>query len=171
MPRELVTKSNSLIKASYSLSLVEQRLVLLAITQAKDTITERTELEITAQHYADVFGLDLSTAYTALKDGADDLFERQFSFIEKDKHGNPKVVKSRWVSQVAYKDSEGYVSLKFSPAVIPFTIFDKQTSSRVLTLIACMSSYPLGKTVDRRLFAPSPISNGTSGWNLTVLFV
>lgn len=139
MPRELVTKSNSLIKASYSLSLVEQRLVLLAITQAKDTITERTELEITAQHYADVFGLDLSTAYTALKDGADDLFERQFSFIEKDKHGNPKVVKSRWVSQVAYKDSEGYVSLKFSPAVIPlttklkenFTVYDLRQTNKL----------------------------------------
>lgn len=142
MPRELVTKSNSLIKASYSLSLVEQRLVLLAITQAKDSITERTELKITAQHYAEVFGVDLTTSYKALKGGADNLFERQFSYEEEellDKHGNPKVVKSRWVSQVAYKDSEGYVSLKFAPAVIPlttklrekFTVYDLRKTNKL----------------------------------------
>lgn len=142
MPRELVTKSNSLIKASYSLSLVEQRLVLLAITQAKDTITERTELVISAQHYAEVFGVDLTTSYKALKSGADNLFERQFSYEEEellDKHGNPKVVKSRWVSQVAYKDSEGYVSLKFAPAVIPltkklrenFTVYDLRKTNKL----------------------------------------
>ena len=62
-----------------------------------------------------MFGVDLTTSYKALKSGADNLFERQFSYEEEellDKHGNPKVVKSRWVSQVAYKDSEGYVSFE-----------------------------------------------------------
>lgn len=121
MARELVTKANSLITASYHLSLAEGRLILLAIAQAKGAVTSDTELEITAQHYADVFDISKNAAYMALKDGADNLFERQFSYYETDKHGNQKIIKSRWVSQVAYKESEGSVFLKFSPAVISTT--------------------------------------------------
>ena len=51
---ELVVKSNELIKASYSLGLVEQRLILMAIVTARETkkgITADTLLEIRAMDY------------------------------------------------------------------------------------------------------------------------
>ena len=44
MARELVTKENSLVAASYSLDLIEQRLILLSIA-----LSRRTGLGLSAQ--------------------------------------------------------------------------------------------------------------------------
>lgn len=45
MARELVTKENSLVAASYSLDLIEQRLILLSIA-----LSRRTGLGLMASH-------------------------------------------------------------------------------------------------------------------------
>lgn len=45
MARELVTKENSLVAASYSLDLIEQRLILLSIA-----LSRRTGLGLSAQN-------------------------------------------------------------------------------------------------------------------------
>jgi hypothetical protein len=60
MSSELVVKSNALIQASYTLGLVEQRLILMSIVQARESgagITAESILEIRAQDYADLFGV------------------------------------------------------------------------------------------------------------------
>lgn len=45
MPKnELVVKDNALINASYNLDTVEQRLILLAILQARETKTELMQI-------------------------------------------------------------------------------------------------------------------------------
>ena len=65
----LVVKSNELIRASYSLGLVEQRLILMAIVTARETnhgITADTLLEIRAMDYAQLFNVTKQAAYMAL---------------------------------------------------------------------------------------------------------
>ena len=76
---EFVVKDNVLIQASYTLDTVEQRLILLAITEARQTgrgITENSLLEIHASSYINTFNVEKHTAYTVLRDASKSLFDR-----------------------------------------------------------------------------------------------
>ena len=70
MANDLVVKSNTLINASYSLTLAEQRLIGLAIVKANNQHKEvdpNTMLIVTALEYMEQFNVDRATAYEALK--------------------------------------------------------------------------------------------------------
>lgn len=118
---ELIVKDNALMNASYNLDLVEQRLILLAIVEARESgkgINANDPLTVHAENYINQFGVHRNTAYQALKDACKDLFARQFSYQEKRVKGTANIT-SRWVSQVAYVDDAAYVELIFSPAIVP----------------------------------------------------
>ena len=88
MKNGLVVKDNALMNASYNLEVTEQRLILLAIISARETgqgITSDSKLEIHASDYAIQFNVAKETAYEALKNAVNNLFERQFSFREETK--------------------------------------------------------------------------------------
>ena len=142
--RDLVVKDNALINASYNLDLVEQRLILLAIVEARESgkgINANDPLEVHADNYINQFGVHRNTAYQALKDACKDLFARQFSYQEKKANGNVRNVMSRWVSQIAYNDNEATVDLIFAPAVVPFiTRLEEQFTKYELQQISSLSS-------------------------------
>ena len=78
--KDLVVKSNQLILASYSLTLVEQRLILMAIVTAreKDTeVTAETLLKVRAEDYAKHFNVTRQAAYMALAEATETLFNRR----------------------------------------------------------------------------------------------
>ncbi|WP_153905497.1 RepB family plasmid replication initiator protein, partial [Acinetobacter baumannii] len=105
--RELVVKDNALINASYNLDLVEQRLILLAIVEARESgkgINANDPLEVHAEGYINQFGVHRNTAYQALKDACNDLFARQFSYQKINERGNIENYRSRWVSEIGYVD-------------------------------------------------------------------
>lgn len=119
---ELVVKDNALINASYNLDLVEQRLILLAIIEARESgkgINANDPLVIHAESYINQFNVHRNGAYKALKDACDDLFARQFSYQSLSEKGNIQNHRSRWVSEVIYVEREAVVKLIFSPAIIP----------------------------------------------------
>ena len=67
---ELVVKDNALINASYNLDLVEQRLILLAIIEARESgkgINANDPLIIHAESYINQFNVHRNGAYKALK--------------------------------------------------------------------------------------------------------
>lgn len=120
--RELVVKDNALINASYNLDLVEQRLILLAIVEARESgkgINANDPLEVHAESYINQFHVHRNTAYQALKDACNDLFARQFSYQKINKRGNVENYRSRWVSEIGYVDNEAVVKLIFAPAIVP----------------------------------------------------
>ena len=122
MKNELVVKDNVLINASYNLEVTEQRLILLAIINARETgngITSDSKLEIHASEYANRFDVSNEGAYWALKNAVLNLFERQFSFKEEDKKGNLGTVKSRWVNRIKYIDATATLEITFAPDVVP----------------------------------------------------
>ena len=89
--RPLVVKDNALIDASYNLDLVEQRLILLAIVEARQSgkgINATDPLTVHAESYISQFNVHRNTAYQALKDACKDLFARQFSYQEISAKGN-----------------------------------------------------------------------------------
>ena len=118
---DLVVKGNDLIQASYNLSLTEQRLILLAIVEAREKgIDANTHLTVYASTYASQFGVTRQSAYEALKMATDTLFERQVTFYDtKPETGKLRRNKTRWVSKVAYIEDEASVELVFAPDVVP----------------------------------------------------
>lgn len=145
MKTDLVVKHNNLINASYNLEIVEQRLILLAIIQARETgqgITADSKLEIHASEYIKRFDVERQTAYRVLKEAANNLFERQFSFKEEHKTtGKVGIVRSRWVSRIKYVDDLAILELTFSPDVVPFiTRLEQHFTSYQLKQVAQLTS-------------------------------
>ncbi len=144
MKNELVVKDNALINASYNLEVTEQRLILLAIINARGTgqgITSDSKLEIHAHDYASRFDVSNSGAYKALKEAVNNLFDRQFSFKEPDKQGNLGVVKSRWVSRIKYIDATATLEVTFAPDVVPLiTRLEQHFTSYQLKQVAQLTS-------------------------------
>ncbi|MBV6620627.1 replication initiation protein, partial [Acinetobacter baumannii] len=91
---ELIVKDNALIQASYTLDTVEQRLILLAIAEARETghgITENSLLEVHASSYINTFNVEKHTAYTVLREASKSLFDRYVTYHDI----NPKTGKDR----------------------------------------------------------------------------
>ena len=123
MCKQLITKDNSLIGASYSLGIVEQRLIFLAIIEAREqkTLIEAGGLlRIYAQSYAKQFDVKKHTSYEAMKRAVEGLYEAGFTYSKIDERsGKIGHYKSRWVDKIGYIDDLGCVELVFASDVIP----------------------------------------------------
>lgn len=142
----LVVKDNSLINASYTLGLVEQRLILLAIIGARETgngVDTETFLEIHAQQYATHFNVDVKNTYQMLSDAVLTLFNRQVTYMTIDeKRNKPEKRVVRWVSGISYVEGSGIVKIRFTPEVVPLiTRLEKNFTSYELTQIAHLNIY------------------------------
>lgn len=142
----LVVKDNSLINASYTLSLVEQRLILLAIIEARETgkgIDTDTFLEIHAQHYADRFHVDVKNTYAMLSEAVMTLFNRQVTYMTMDeKRNKPEKRVVRWVSGISYVEGAGIVKLRFAPEIVPLiTRLEKNFTWYELMQVANLNLY------------------------------
>ena len=145
MKNDLVVKDNALINASYNLEVTEQRLILLSIIRARETgqgISSDSKLEIHASDYASRFDVTKEAAYNALKNAVNNLFERKFPFKEIHKDTNKEiVVKSRWVSRIAYVDDLATLEVTFAPDVVPLiTRLEKHFTSYQLKQVAQLTS-------------------------------
>lgn len=140
---DLIVKDNALMNASYNLDLVEQRLILLAIVEARESgkgINANDPLTVHAESYINQFGVHRTTAYQALKDACRNLFARQFSYQEKRERGRANIT-SRWVSQIAYIDETATVEIIFAPAVVPLiTRLEEQFTQYDIEQISGLSS-------------------------------
>ena len=123
MKNGLVVKDNALINASYNLELTEQRLIMLAIINARELgqgITADSKLEIHASDYAKLFNVSADASYKALKEAVSNLFNRQFSYTAEYKRtGKMGIVRSRWVSRIFYVDDLALLEITFAPDVVP----------------------------------------------------
>lgn len=142
---ELVVKSNRLIEASYRLDLVEQRVILLAIVNARETglgLNSDNFLPVTAKMYAERYGIDEKNAYRQIKEAARTLYERGFVLHDTDPEtGLPRVIKTRWLSAASYIDGAGVIQLQFAGAVVPYIIrLEAEFTSYRLEKVANMTS-------------------------------
>lgn len=141
-----VTKSNVLIRASYSLTVNEQRLVLACIAQLdsrkpipKTRNGDIRPMRVTVTDFADTFAIsDRSTAYTALQDAANRLYERDVKTY--DERGR-RYGRLRWVQSIEYHQGAGYVELTFTQHVAPYiSLLHQQFTSYMLRKIARVTS-------------------------------
>lgn len=137
----VVTKANSLVEATYHLTLAEQRLLLLAISK----VDSRSELDyrishiITVKEAAKAFGLSESRAYDLLREAAERLYSR--SVVIHEVSPRASTLTTRWVSAIRHIHQDGAVELYFAQPIIPFISQIKSRFSRYhLAHIAAMSS-------------------------------
>ena len=140
-----MVKDNALINASYNLELTEQRLVLLAIINARGAgqgITADSKIEIRASDYAKHFNVSIDAAYKALKEAVTNLFNRQFSYVAEYKRtGKTGIVRSRWVSRVFYVDELAILEITFAPDVVPLiTRLEQHFTSYQLEQVSQLTS-------------------------------
>ena len=143
--KELVVKDNALIQASYTLDLVEQRLMLLAIMEARETgkgIKPDSLLQIHAHSYAEHFDVNKETAYTVMKDASKGLFDRYVTYHDKNpKTGKDRSFHCRWVDKIGYEKDTGIVYLRFTHDVVPLiTRLEQQFTSYDIEQISSLNS-------------------------------
>jgi len=142
---KLVVKDNALINASYTLDLAEQRLILLAIIEARNTkqgITQDTLLEIHASSYAKQFNINDKTAYTVVKEASKGLFDRYVTYHDKNpKNGKDRSFHCRWIDKTGIEPDSGIVYIRFTSDVIPLiTRLESHFTSYEIDKVANLTS-------------------------------
>lgn len=144
--KELVVKSNRIVEASYRLTLNEQRIILYAISRAREEqrgLFPDLPVTITAETFLKQFpSVDKSNVYDQLKEAMDDLYERSVTYYDIDPEtGNDRVNKTRWISKASYIDGAGRVQVVFTPAVIEhITRLEAEFTSYQLEKVSKMTS-------------------------------
>ncbi len=142
---ELVVKDNALIGASYTLGLAEQRLILLAIIEARETgqgIDHNSLLKIHAHAYAERFGIEKNNSYEVIKDASKGLFDRYVTYHDKNpKNGSDRSFHCRWVDKIGYEKANGTVYLRFTSDIVPLiTRLESQFTSYEIEQVAALDS-------------------------------
>lgn len=139
----LVTQSNRLIESGHTLTLNEKRLVLACASKLdpRKPFPEDGTIKLTAAEFASSFGLDKRDAYDALAEAADRLYARTIRELAETRNGK-KVINTRWVWRADYAQGDGYVSVGFSPSVLPhLTQLHKEFTTFELRAVGNLSSF------------------------------
>lgn len=113
-----VVMSNAISRAAQSLSLAEKRIIFAAIAQMGG---KYAPVRITAQEYANTFGMPLKQAYSQLKEASENFFNRYIRFkLNEVSEIDVDVWKIRWLGAYKYNDGEANVLLHFAPQVMPY---------------------------------------------------
>lgn len=136
----LVTKSNALITASYDLSLQEQRLILFLANMVKPKDENFKEYGFRIKDFMDVFGVETQTKYSEIPKISKGLMKKVFEIKE-----GKDIVQLSWLSSCRYKTGEGFVILKFDPALKPYMLQIKKlyTSYKFENILSLKSKFSL----------------------------
>lgn len=144
MENILVYKANALVEASYRLSLYEQRIVLVCISQVRrdQPLTDQKLYTVSAKQLAELSGVGIKTAYRHLREASERLFERRVTLHEAPNGqsvSKPRL--TRWVQTVEYQESEGAVALRFGTDMVPYlSQLTEQFTRYALADVAKMTS-------------------------------
>ena len=145
----LVVKDNRMIEACYTLDLIEQRIVLMALAWSRShqiELTHDTWVELWADDYAALYAVDLVTAYRQLRAACVSLQSREIKIRGKDHAtGAPATYISKWVNPAIYVDSLGLVRLRFDEMLVPYVskLETQFTSYQIGSVSALSSTYAI----------------------------
>lgn len=113
----VVVKGNSIIESSYSLTLVEKRILLGCISKidSSQSFTKKDGFTIRVDEIKDLVTERTSknSLYTQIKNGMDKLGDRWLNLNES---GSDKI---RWIYRKKYNETEGSITLYFTDEVLP----------------------------------------------------
>ena len=140
---DLIVKDNALMNASYNLDLVEQRLILLAILEARESgkgINANDPLTVHAELYQSIW-CSQTDCLSSPKRCLQRFICPSIQLSRKKRERGRANITSRWVSQIAYIDETATVEVIFAPAVVPLiTRLEEQFSKYDIEQISSLSS-------------------------------
>lgn len=137
-----VTKHNHLIEASYKLSLVGQRLFLLALAKINPLKPLEKSYDITADEYSKMYGISLKLAYRDINHGLNELYDADIKLNDLQLR---ILIRKRLVDEAKYHDGEGKISLSFPQKLHPFLcdLKSEYTSYRIGQVCHLKSNYSI----------------------------
>lgn len=114
----LVTQSNRLIEARYTLSLYEQRLVLIMIAMVEPHDEDFKDYIIKISDFSELLGLKNKNVYSQIKNILLKLRERTL-LIPK---GKQNYLITGWISSAEYLGNEGIIKLSFDAKLKPYLL-------------------------------------------------
>ena len=117
----LATQANKLVEARYTLSLYEQRLVLMMISMIEPDDEDFKDYIIKVSDFSELIGLKSRNLYPTIKKLLIKLRERTLVIEE----GKDYLV-TGWISSAKYISNEGVVKLSFDANLKPFLLQLKQ---------------------------------------------
>ena len=115
--KNLIKKANELNQSYYKLKEVTQRVLAIAVEQAQhierqtgeNLILNGTKVIVCADYYAKVYGVDINTAYDALRVAVKDMYYAEYVWEEMGKRGKNNQFRTRFVSHIGYLNGESSV--------------------------------------------------------------
>jgi plasmid replication initiation protein len=136
----IITHSNRLTEARYSLTVNEQRIVLFMIAQIQPEDEELQEYAINIGDFAKLLGIKNKNIYADTKNLLHGLLSKVL-YIPNDNG----YLMTNWVSSAEYKDDEGVVLLSFDKKLKPYLLMLKEqfTKYKLFTVTQFHSSYAI----------------------------
>ena len=140
MERKLVRKSNYLIEASYKLSSVEQKIILILASMIKPEDREFKNYSLRIQNIAQLMDLQTKDAYGYLKETTRNLLGKVFTITTPESE-----LQTHWFSSAEYFEGRGEVEFTFDPKLKPFLLQLKErfTTYRLKEAIQLKSSFSI----------------------------
>lgn len=135
--KALVVQSNRLVEAKYRLSVEEQKIIKILISQIQKEDEDFKEYEFRINELATLLGMEHSNTYGVLRAITKKLLTRVLEFYNPE---NNTLLQASWLSSAEYKIGEGTVSMCFDPKLKPL----------LLQLKSYFTKYELGKIMQFR---------------------
>lgn len=143
MKNNLVTQSNALIEASYSMTINEQRLLLACISQidSRTAIEKGKEFVLTVQQAQDLFYQedDRKSAYRMLKRAVEQLFRREARIML----GDNRELLVHFVQSVEFDGEKAEIRILFAEKIRPYLsqLESNFTKYRLENIVNLKSAY------------------------------
>lgn len=144
-PEPQVYKANALVTASYRLSVMEQRIILAAISQVRrddGKVSDQIFYTIRAMDIAEMAGTNPKQAYRDLREAAIRLMRREV-WVTHTPEGERRseTLHTRFIQSGKYNAKEGLVRIKFSNDILPYVSnLEKRFTRYPLSDVGHMSS-------------------------------
>ena len=122
MKNELVIKHNDLIEAKYTLSLIEQKVILFAITKIDTSKEKFNRVRFNVSELADLIGSE-SSRYSEFRVIANSLMDKKIYLKDR------PTLEIRWASRSEYLGN-GVIELGFDEELIPYLLQLKSRFTR-----------------------------------------
>ena len=136
----IVTQSNKLIEARYSLPLAEQRLILMMLSKIQPNDDDFQEYRIRVNEFAEFMGINKNHVYAECRKTTKKMLSRVLEIQEPG-----RLLQINWVSSADYIDGDGYIKLCFDPKLKPYLLQLKSnfTSCKLEMLLSFKSQYTM----------------------------
>ena len=117
--KSLIVQSNRLIEAKYRLSVEEQKIIKILVSQIQKDDEDFKDYKFHIKELAELLDMEHSNTYGVLRNITKRLLSRVLEFYDQDKK---EFIQASWLSGAKYKEGLGTVTLHFDPLLKPLLL-------------------------------------------------